>query len=221
LARQPQNDEPRFAVLIPLQAFRYGFDGNSSHLPRINWCSVYLCMIAARMTQRLNRFLSVIAGFAAAITTLSAVSGAETSIQESAWHLFRTANPQGGADAVAVMHTADATKSDIGLAGVMLRCSEHDLDVVVVTTMAFPPRAQPHVRLRAGEIETEFTATVVPPLSALLLPKEAAVLANEVWQSSPELLIEVEDQQMLIKGAIVLAGLRSAVATLRTNCPLQ
>jgi hypothetical protein len=178
-------------------------------------------MIAARMTQRLNRFLPVIAGLAAAITTLSAPAGADTSIQESAWRLIRTANPQGGPDAVAVMHTADATRSDIGLAGLMLRCSEQDLDVVVVATMVFPPGAQPHVRLRAGEIETEFTATVVPPLSALLLPKEAAVLANEVWQSSPELLIEVEDQRMVIKGAIVLAGLRSAVATLQANCPPQ
>ena len=178
-------------------------------------------MIAARMTQRLNRFLPVIAGLAAAITTLSAPAGADTSIQESAWRLIRTANPQGGPDAVAVMHTADATRSDIGLAGLMLRCSEQDLDVVVVATMVFPPGAQPHVRLRAGEIETEFTATVVPPLSALLLPKEAAVLANEVWQSSPELLIEVEEQRMVIKGAIVLAGLRSAVATLRANCPPQ
>jgi len=120
-----------------------------------------------------------------------------------------------------MMHTADTTKSDLGLAGLMLRCSEHDLEVVVVTTIPFEPRAHPHLRLRAGSSDKTMDATVVAPFSALLLPKEAILLADGTWQAASELRIDIEDQPTAIKGAVPIGGLKSAMAILRANCPIR
>jgi hypothetical protein len=169
----------------------------------------------------LKRFVPIIAGVASVIAAASGTLNAETDKHDSPWQLIRSADPRGGADAVAVMHTADASKSDVGLAGMMLRCSAQDLEVVVVATMPFEPRARPHVSLRAGETQTAFDTTVVPPLSALLLPREATMLVDRAWRSSTELLIDIEDGSMVIKGVVSLVGLQSAVATLRANCPLR
>jgi hypothetical protein len=170
--------------------------------------------------RRLRYLLPVIVSSVTIVATLANGIGAEPAKQDSAWRLIRSADPRGGADAVAVMRTADVLKSDVGLAGLMFRCGDHGLEVVVVATMPFEPRAQPHLKLRAGKTETEFSATVVPPFSALLLPKEAVALFGE-WQSASELLIEIEDQQMVIRGAVPLAGLKSATAMLRANCPIR
>jgi hypothetical protein len=41
------------------------------------------------------------------------------------WHLVRTRNPYGGADAISIMRTADASRSDLDLAGLMIRCAGH------------------------------------------------------------------------------------------------
>src|ERR1700756_2935095 len=38
------------------------------------------------------------------------------------WQLVRTKNPQGGADAISVMHVADIRSSDIDFAGINIRC---------------------------------------------------------------------------------------------------
>jgi hypothetical protein len=57
------------------------------------------------------------------------------------WRLVRTPNPRGGPDAVSIMQTADAARSDIDLAGLTLRCSDSGFDVLVVFLKPFPPRA--------------------------------------------------------------------------------
>src|SRR5262249_29637112 len=63
------------------------------------------------------------------------------------WRLVRTPNPRGGPDAVSIMQTADATRSDIDLAGLTLRCSDTGFDVLVVFLKPFPPRRHPKVKL--------------------------------------------------------------------------
>ena len=59
------------------------------------------------------------------------------------WRLVRTPNPRGGPDAVSIMQTAEPMRSDLDLAGLMLRCAERDIEVVVVLLKPFPPRAHP------------------------------------------------------------------------------
>jgi hypothetical protein len=136
------------------------------------------------------------------------------------WRLVRTPNPAGGADAVSIMQTADIAKSDLDLAGLMFRCGERNVETLVVLVRPFPPRAHPKVTAGAGGRSGQFTATVVPPGSALLLPPEASSLAAGPWQSSPELAVEVADENP-IRGVIALAGLGPAYRMLVANCRSQ
>jgi hypothetical protein len=142
------------------------------------------------------------------------------------WPLVRTPNPAGGRDAVSVLKTADITKSDIDFAGLMLRCGEHNIEVLVVLVRPLPPRAHPRVSVTTGGETMDFIASVVPPGAEVLLPPEAAVLASGPWQAAPELSAEVgavegDDQPSQIRGVISLAGLGAALAQLQANCPPQ
>jgi hypothetical protein len=142
------------------------------------------------------------------------------------WRLVRTPNPVGGRDAVSVMKTADITKSDIDLAGLMLRCGETNIEVLVVLVRPLPPRARPKVTVTADGKTMNFIASVVPPGAELLLPLEATALASGPWQAAPELSVEVggvegDDQPTLIQGVISLAGLGAALPRLQANCPSQ
>lgn len=135
------------------------------------------------------------------------------------WHLLRTANPQGGADAVSMSHTADVTQSDPDLAGLMLRCGEKGAEVVVVVVSLFPPRAHPSVTIGADGKEWRFEARVVSPGAELLLPAEATGLAMGPWQSVHELAVKVSSPEQSFDGVISIDGLAAALTTLAANCP--
>jgi hypothetical protein len=135
------------------------------------------------------------------------------------WRLVRTPNPRGGPDAVSVMQTADAARSDIDLVGLTLRCSDTGFDVLVVLLKPFPPRTHPKVELTTGSATVQLEATVIPPGAAILLPAEAATMAKGSWQSSLELAIEVKDDGNRTRGAISLVGLGPALSLLTSNCP--
>ena len=128
------------------------------------------------------------------------------------WRLLRTANPQGGRDAVSMSRTADMARSDLDLAGMMLKCGEHG-------TENFPPRARPEVTISALGREWRFGASVVPPGAELLLPTEATYLAAGAWQSAHELSVSVKSQEQSFRGIIPIDGLAAAFATLSANCP--
>jgi hypothetical protein len=133
------------------------------------------------------------------------------------WRLVRTRNPAGGSDAVAIMQTADVARSDLDLAGLMLRCGASDVEALVVVLRPFPFRAHPKVTVSSDGKNEDFTTTVAPPGTALLLPAEATSLVAGPWKSSPELAVEVDDQSP-IRGVISLAGLGAAYRMLVTNC---
>jgi hypothetical protein len=135
------------------------------------------------------------------------------------WRLVRTPNPRGGPDAVSIMQTADAARSDIDLVGLTLRCSDTGFDVLMVFLKPFPPRTHPKVKLTSGGATVHLEATVIPPGAAISLPAEAATLAKGSWQSSSELAIEVEDDGSATWGFISLVGLGPALSLLTSNCP--
>jgi hypothetical protein len=134
------------------------------------------------------------------------------------WRLVRTPNPRGGPDAVSVMQTADAARSDIDLVGLTLRCSDTGFDVLVVFLKPFPPRTHPKVELTTGSATVQLEATVIPPGAAILLPAEAATMVKGSWQSSLELAIEVRDDGNTTRGVISLVGLGPALSLLASNC---
>jgi hypothetical protein len=133
----------------------------------------------------------------------------------------RTPNPGGGPDAVSIMQTAEPMRSDLDLAGLMLRCAERDVEVVVVLLNPFPPRARPAVKLTAGVGTIDLQATVMPPGTVLALPSEAMALANGPWQSAAEVAIEVAEDGNAIRGVVELTGLADALALLRSSCPAR
>ena len=140
------------------------------------------------------------------------------------WRLVRTRNPNGGPDAVSVMQTADITKSDLDLAGLMLRCGEGGVEVLVVLVDPLPPRAHPKVTVSAAGKSVDFTATVVPPGAAVLLPKDAGVLASGPWTAAAELSVQIDaaaadEEPKSVRGIIPLTGLGGALASLQGNCP--
>ena len=134
------------------------------------------------------------------------------------WRLVRTPNPRGGPDAVSIMQTADAARSDIDLVGLTLRCSDTGFDVIVVSLKAFPPRTHPKVELTTGGATVHLEATVIPPGAAISLPAEAATMVKGSWQSSLELAIEVRDDGNTTRGVISLVGLGPALSLLASNC---
>jgi hypothetical protein len=134
------------------------------------------------------------------------------------WRLVRTPNPRGGPDAVSIMQTPDPSRSDIDLAGLMLRCRGKSLEVLVVLLHPLSLRARPEVKLTTGGAAA-FAATVVPPGAALALPSEAAALITGPWQSAPEVTLEVDESDKVIRGVVSLAGLAPALDLLRSNCP--
>jgi hypothetical protein len=118
------------------------------------------------------------------------------------------------------MHTADISRSDTDLAGFMLRCSEGAIEALVIVVAPFPPRAHPRVRFGSPDQQKDFEANVVPPFTALLLPREATSLAAALDASGADALaIEVDRENRPIRGAIALAGLRPALERLTASCP--
>jgi hypothetical protein len=135
-----------------------------------------------------------------------------------AWKLIRSADPRGGPEAVAIMRTADISKSDADFAGLMLRCATNGIEVVVVVLEPRSPRAHPHIKIGVPSKEAQYEATVVPPFTALLLPQDVSAQAAGPWLSAAELSIEV-DGERAIHGIVALGGLRKALDDLRTSCP--
>jgi hypothetical protein len=142
------------------------------------------------------------------------------------WRLVRTPNPAGGPDAVSIMQTADTAKSDLGLAGLALRCQDGGIEVVLVLVDALSLRAHPKVVISAAGSTVDFVATIAPPGVSLLLPPAASKLASGPWTAVAELAIRIEIEQIdgppsLIRGIIPVAGLRDALPSLLASCPSQ
>jgi hypothetical protein len=141
---------------------------------------------------------------------------------KAGWRLVRTPGPA-GRDVVAIIQTADTAKSDLNLAGLMLRCSETGPEVLVVLILPLPPRTHPRVVVSTGRDKADFSATTVPPGAAILLPKEAIILASGSWTAATELSVEVDapegaPETTSIKGVIPLAGLGAALSNLLASC---
>jgi hypothetical protein len=135
-----------------------------------------------------------------------------------AWKLLRSRDPSGGPDAISVIRTAEPSRSDPDIAGLMLRCAGSDIEALVIVIEPRPPRARPRIDVRANGARASFEATVAAPFTALLLPKEAAALLTGPWASAPELAITVDGEHSPEHGTVLLAGIRQALDRLTIAC---
>jgi hypothetical protein len=178
--------------------------------------------------------LLFIATFVVAIVVASAVNAANpdtgraggtdrpfSSELAGGWHFVRTPNPNGGPDAISIMHTADTSSSDLELAGLMIRCRGGGTEVVIVLLRVLPLRARPHVVFGKPGNETQLEASVAPPGTAILLPKDATALVDGPWQAQSNVFIRVDDGQATIRGVVALAGLQAALKLLVASCSAQ
>ena len=105
------------------------------------------------------------------------------------------------------------SRSDLDLAGLMIRCSESGAEVVIVVLPALPFRARPHVAFGKPGNEIKFEATVAPPGTVVLLPNDATTLVSGPWQALEDLFIRIDDDQSTIRGVVKLAGLEAGFQT--------
>ncbi len=160
-------------------------------------------------------FIVVGLGFFAASTA------AETQPADLAdgWRLLRAANPRGGPDSVSMSHTADISRSDLDLAGLMLRCGEKGIEVAFVVVTPFSPHAHPDITIEAGGKAWRFAARVISPGAQLLLPAEAASLVTGPWTVAHELTVNVKSEEQSFHGVVPIDGIGKAVAELAAKCP--
>ncbi len=136
------------------------------------------------------------------------------------WQFVRTSNPRGDADAISIMHTADTSRSDLDLAGLMIRCSDGRPEAVIVLIRPLPLRARPHVVFGKPGNEIQLEATVALPGTAIVVP-DATALVTGPWQGQNDLFIRVDDGQDTTHGVVVLAGLEAAFRELLASCPAR
>jgi hypothetical protein len=136
------------------------------------------------------------------------------------WPLVRTPNPQGGPEAVAIMKTADTSRSDPDLAGLLIRCQEKPgFQVVLALVRPIPPRSKRDVLLAAGTTQSTLHAETSGSGTALILPIDATAFTTGPWQGMRELAVTIQDAEGDIHGVIPLDGIAPAMARLSASCP--
>jgi hypothetical protein len=136
------------------------------------------------------------------------------------WRLVRTPHPQGGPDAVSIMHTADTARSDPELAGLMIRCADKAaLETVLALVKPIPPRSKRDVILVGGTAQVALQAEVTSVGTTLILPIEPSTFTTGTWRAVKELAVKIQDPDGDIKGIIPIDGISPAMARLSENCP--
>jgi hypothetical protein len=189
-------------------------------LPRLRACPRHAIECTGKLILSLGVLLLISVIFLVGEAKSPRAADAQNATRSN-WRLLRSANPKGGADAVSMSRTADTARSDLELAGMMLKCGEHGIEIVIVALTPLPPRARPEATISAMGKEWRFTASIVPPGAELLLPEDATRLAAGPWQSARELSVQVRSQQQSFGGVIPIDGLAGALTTLSANCPLR
>ncbi len=135
------------------------------------------------------------------------------------WLLARAPIAGSNRTSVALIHAVDPLRSDIGVAGLMLRCGEHGFDTILVVVTPYPPSAAPQVTIATGKGSRTFPASVLPTGAALALPAAASDLARTAWRNEAELSVSIVDSGATVNGVIPIPSLDAALRTLSASCP--
>ena len=133
------------------------------------------------------------------------------------WRLVRTPNPRGGREAISITRPGDLAGSDPDFVGLMVRCAEPDIEVLLVMLRPLSFRAHPSVSVNG----TKFESSVVPPGLNILLPRDVAEMATLQWPMLPRLNLEVDDAGKTTKGLVALDGFDLALKALNSACLLR
>jgi hypothetical protein len=138
---------------------------------------------------------------------------------QSTWKFNRTQGDKAGESFVAIMKTADTARSDLDLAGLIVRCTpKGKVDVLIALIRPFPPRTRPQVTIASSSGSQTFEGTLTAAGAAVVLPDEVAAFVAGKWQSTPALTVTVKENDSQIKGVVELNGLREAYGSLLASC---
>jgi hypothetical protein len=175
--------------------------------------------LAALTSAGLASPAATLAETAAPAPRFAAPSLASSSPLVGGWLLARAPIPGSERSSVALIHAVDPLRSDLGVAGLMLRCDEHGFDAILVVVTPYPPSAAPQVTIAAGKESRTFHASVLPTGAALALPAAASDLARTGWRNESELSVSIVDDGATVKAVIPIPGLEAALRTLSASCP--
>jgi len=167
---------------------------------------------------RTKLHVCLIAASLAALVEFSPIQKSKAQSDMGGWRFVRSPSTPDTTGAVAIMHAPELSSSDLNFAGIMLRCSKNNLQVMIALVEPLPPRSQTQVTIATGERETKLTGAVIGPGLAILLAPEASTLAESSWHSLDRISIVVEQGDTRFKGSVALTGLPTALQKLRENC---
>jgi hypothetical protein len=150
----------------------------------------------------------------------SSTDASSTEDGAAAWRLIRTSGPNAAADALAIMRTADTSRSDSDLAGLMIRCREKPgLEVVLALVRPLPPRSKRDVVVNSGTTEAVLHAESSSAGTAVVLPIDATAFTTGPFRELKRLSVRINDPEGEIRGVVPLDGVGPAIVRLSTNCP--
>jgi hypothetical protein len=150
--------------------------------------------------------------------TLAQPQFSQSTTLTDGWRLVKSRNPSGGGEIVSVMHAVDTAKSDVGLAGMSLRCGAIGPEVILILLDPVQTTGRLPVTLKTGSIKTQFEASVLQDGRAILLPLAATAVSNAAKRGTTEISITVDTQPQTINGIVPLTGLLSALNSLSVHC---
>lgn len=136
---------------------------------------------------------------------------------QDGWTLVRTKLEIGSPEQISIMHQAD-TASNIGLAGISLRCAANGVDVMLVVLEPVPPGTHPSITIAANGQQRSFDTSVLPGRRSLRLLPQAEPLPTPDWLQSHTLSVKVELGPSSVHGVLPIDGMIGALQTLRSAC---
>jgi hypothetical protein len=136
----------------------------------------------------------------------------------SSWKFTRTQAGKEGETFATILKTADTARSDLDFAGLIVRCANGKIEVLVALIRPFPPQSTPQVTIDSNGASQTFQASLTAAGAAVVLPDEVAAFAAGKWQSTPALTVTVKENDSQIKGVVELNGLREAYSSLLAGC---
>ncbi len=132
-------------------------------------------------------------------------------------HIYQ---PGAGVALPAILQVAEPDRSDLGLIGMMVRCSEGAGDMVPVLVIAepLPPRAEPQVTLRVSGVDLALSGQVIPTGAGISLPIDIREKILGPWRQSSELSVTIKNGVATVNGVIRLAGLFEGLTQLAAEC---
>jgi len=152
--------------------------------------------------------------------TLKQIGGqsSKQSILPHGWKLI--GSPDSGRREHSISHTGDFQSSDPNFAGMMLRCVDNRIEVLLIVIEPYPPQAAIDLTIKLGNSsESTYRSSVVPPGLMVLLPSEAAAIITGSRRPADELRVDLTDGTApRTKGMVKLLGLEQAIGMLKSLC---